>query len=308
MSIGNPGSAKSVDEQAASEHQDKTLDMYFGIFFDVHDSLDNSWFSKVGKYRKDAEKWKGDFENDVRDSKAYKIAEIVEGTAKNIIEALSPSPVSDALQKGLEVKDSIVGYKDKAEGLVDSITGTVDSVTNTITGQEYFDVSSFDNIAGAKYSIVFKMEPLYRGMVGQAKGDDLYTVFAHRIYAQGSQFVEDFRPKKPDEEEKITISAELRQQISDEAAEQALQQIQSKLDAAPNAKLALHFDLFGHADDASIDKLEPEINNLQSSYANITSVKIDYKGKYKNLYDANEVRSDLGGTAARFRDTSFLDV
>ncbi|MCL2041739.1 MAG: hypothetical protein FWG84_06850 [Bacteroidales bacterium] len=305
---GKPGPADGVDKQDASEHQDKTLDMYFGIFFDVHESLDDSWMSKAAKYRKDAEKWKGDFENDIRDSKAYKIAEIVEGTAKSIIDVLPDNPVSNVIKQGLAMKDTIVGCKDQAEGLIDSATGALDSVTNTITGQEYFDVSSFDNIAGAKYSIVFKMEPVYRGGGSQAEGDDVFTVFVHRIYAQGSRFVEDFRPKKPGEEEQSPISDEWRQQLSDEAAAQALQQIKNKLDAAPNAKLALHFDLFGHADDASMDKLEPEINDLQGSYANITSVKIDYKGKYKNLYDVNEVRSDLGGTVARFRETTFLDV
>jgi len=302
MSIG---SAKSVDEKDASEHQDKTLDFYFGIFFDVHNPLDDSWRSTIGRYRKKGEKLKDDIENDIRDSKAYKIAEIVEGTAKNIIEALPDNPVSDVIKQGLAMKDTVVGYKDQAEEKLNSITKTVDSVTNTLLDQEYFEITGADNIVGSKYSIVFKMEPLYRGVGGQAKGSDVFTVFAHRIYAQGSQFVEDYNPNTKEENK---VSEELRQLFSDQAAEQALLQIQSKLNAAPNAKLALHFDLFGHADDASMDKLEPEINNLQSSYANITSVKIDYKGKYKKLYDANEVRSDLGGTAARFRDTSFLDV
>ena len=302
---GKPGSADSVNKQSASENQDKTLDMYFGVFFDVHDPLYDSWLSKVGKARKDAEKWKGDTENDIRDSKAYKIAQIVEGTAKNIIEALPPNPVSNLIQKGLEVKDTIVGYKDKAEGLLDSATGAVDKVTNTILDQNYVHISGLDNVAGSKYSIVFKMEPVYQGGAYQAEGDDALAVYVHRIYAQGSQFVEDYNPNTKEEEK---VSAEERQQISDDAAAQALQQIKNKLNAAPKAKLALHFDLFGHADDASIEKLEPEINNLKGSYANINSVKIDYKGKYKNLYDTDEVRSDLGGTVSRFRNSKFLDV
>ena len=310
--------ASDLSKSDTSENQEKTVDMYFGVFFDVQEV--DHWINTVGNYRKKGEKYKEEFETDVQTSDAYKVGMIVEGTAKNVINALPNNPVSNVIQKGLDIKDKVVGIKDKVEGKVDEISGLVDDKTNSVldsaSNTGFLNLEGIDML-GSKRSIISLMEPAYCG--GAFIGKEIFTNYDYRFYLQGGIFAKDMKPEKStngdtsESDDAQNEEREEKQKIirAQEAAKKALQAIEKKIGAAPKGqKLSLHFDLFGYAKDNSINNLKPEINSLKGKYPDINELNIDYTGLYNDFNNPDEVRSDLGGdTLIRFRDggSKFLE-
>ena len=302
--------ADPFPQSEKSENQDKTTDIYFGIFFDVREPDDDIWINKAGNYRKKGEKWKEGAESDLQESKAYKVGMLVEGIANQIVETLPDNPVSKVIKTALDTKDKIVGYKDKVEGAVESVTGFVDEKSDMIMNQDYVTLSGFD-VTGSKRSIISKMEPAYYGKFVDRKGmDEILATYNFRVETTGSLFAQDFNPDKSDDEdssESQGISEEVRQFFSEEAAAQVMEEIEKKVCTLSGTKLSLHFDLFGYAKDASMSYLESKINGLKQTFPNINEMSIDYKGEYENFNDPDEVQRDLGETVMRFKNTKFLE-
>jgi hypothetical protein len=313
--------AGPVNQSPLSENQDKTTDVYFGVFFDVHEL--GAWFTKIGDYRKKGERWKEDFESDVQDNKMVKTAMFVEGCVKSVMGQLPNNPVSNIIQKGLDAKDKVVGIKDKVEGAVGKVTGTIDNVSNKIIDNDYVKLDGFDPL-GSKRSIISLMEPTYVGGL-YAKDEEgesnFWSDYNYRIYVEGSVTAFDFQPKKEteekepeseeerkDAEEKEKGKQKWREDEAKKAVTKALETIENKI--PKEQKLSLHFDIFGYADDASLDNIEQEINNLKGTYPAINELKIDHIGRYNNFNDPDEVKSDLDSdTRIRFRNqgSKFLE-
>ena len=312
--MSDPNSADKLDQSPVSENQEKTAEMYFGVFFDVHE-IDH-WVNTIGNYRNKGERWKEGLESDIQDNKAYKVGMMVEGTAKSVVDKLPNNPVSNVIKKGLDAKDKVVGIKDKVEGAVGSVTGAVDKISDKALNNDYVSVDGFDPL-GANSSIISKMEPAYCGGLFENEGENFWSDYNYRIYAQGGVLAADLKPPKEKKDEDTSEAddaenkAAMQQALTNfaqEAVEEALNAIKSKIDKAPaGQKLSLHFDIFGYAKDASIDNLEPEINNLKGRYPDINEISIDYTGRYNNLNDPDEVGNDLRGTKIRFRNTKFLE-
>jgi len=287
---------KKTDEP---EDQDKKFDASFGVFFDVHQM--DGWINTVGNARKDAEQWKNDMENDVRDNEYFKYGQLAVGIAEQIVDTLGPdNPVSKAIQTGLEYKDQILGYKDWAEDKYNELTGAIDDKSNAVLDQEIIQISGMDPL-GSKHSIISLMEPVYQGVLQELSGNDVFGTYCFRILVQGGIVTDDF---KESEEE---LCKDMKPQWSDKAVEDAYNEIERNLKTLGALKLSVHIDMFGYEKDASMGKLEPKLNGLQQSFPNIEEFNIDYKGKYKNLNDPDEVKGDLGGTQQRFRETKFLE-
>ena len=307
--MADSGSAGPVDQSSTSENQDKTMDMYFGVFFDVYEI--DAWFNAIGNYRNKGERWKEGFESDIQDSKYGKVAMIVEGTAKTVADKLPPNnPVS----KALDAKDKVFGYKDKAEGIVDDVGGFIDDKSDKVLDTVFTDRDGIDP-TGSKRSIISMMEPAYCG--GLFVGDSFWSDYNYRIYVQGSVLAFDFKSKKStDDGDTSEADGEISEEDKEEfragqaqkAVQEAIEAIKGKIGKAPKGtKLSVHFDIFGYDKDASIDNLESEINNLKGEFPDINEINIDYTGKYENLNDPDEVGSDLGETKMRFRNTKFLE-
>jgi hypothetical protein len=307
----NAGNAGPVDQSPVSENQDKTVDMYFGVFIDVRE-IDH-WINAAGNYRNKGKKWKEGLENDVQDSSYYKYGMMVEGTARNVADKLPNNPVSNAIKKGLDAKDKVIGYMDKAEGALGKIEGAIDGASDKALNNDFVQMDGIDPL-GSNRSIISMMEPAYCGGIFSGKDDAFFSEYNYRIYTQGSVFTGDFSEKKSTADDDLSeseegISKDARQIWSDETAQEALNAITGKLDKAPKGtKLSVHFDIFGYAKDASIDILEPEINNIKGNYPDINEISIDYIGKYNHLNDPDEVQSDFSGdTYVRFRNHKFLE-
>jgi hypothetical protein len=288
--------------------------MYFGVFFDVHEN--EHWINAIGKYRKKGERWKEGLESDVQDNKAYKVGMLVEGTAKNVVDKLPPNPVSNAIKKGLDAKDKVAGIKDKVEGAVGSVTGAVDNISDKVLNNDYVQMDGFDPL-GANSSIISKMEPAYCGGLFENEGENYWSDYNYRIYAQGGVLADDLKPPKEkkdedtseaDDAENEAAMQQGRTNFAQEAVKEALKAIESKIGKAAGQKLSLHFDIFGYAKDAAIDDLEPELKNLKGKYPDINEISIDHTGRYNNLNDPDEVRNDLGGIEKRFRNQKFLET
>ena len=302
-----------LNQSDVSENQDKTADMYFGVFFDVHEI--DSWINTIGNYRNKGKRWKEGLESDVQDSTAYKVGMLVEGTAKSVVDKLPPNPVSNAIQKGLDAKDKVVGFKDKAEDAVGKVTGFIDDKSDKLFNNDFVQMEGIDPL-GSNTSIISKMEPAYCG--GILEEGNFWSDYNYRIYAQGGVLADDLKPKKQKKDEDTSEaddaqSEEAKQQwledMAKDAVKDALDAIESKIGKAPKGqKLSLHFDIFGYAKDKAIGNLEPEINNLKGNYPDINEINIDYKGKYENFNDPNEVAKDLGDTLKRFRNQKFLET
>jgi hypothetical protein len=308
--MADTGNAGPVDQSSTSENQDKTVDMYFGVFVDIRE-IDN-WINTVGNYRNKGKKWKEDMESDVKDSSYYKTGMLVEGAAKSIIDALPDNPVSNAIKKGLDAKDKVTGYMDKAENAVGKVEGFIDDKSNKVLNNDYVSMDGIDPL-GSNRSIISMMEPDYCGGIFEGKEDDFWSDYNYRIYVEGSVYAGDFKSKKSTNDEDTSesdadVSDDVKKVWSDEAAQQAIDAIKDKIKTAPQGqKLSLHFDIFGYAKDASLDNLEPEINNLKGENPNINEISIDCIGKYENLNDPDEVGKSLGGSSIRFRNKKFLE-
>lgn len=312
--MANPNSADRLDESPASENQDKTADMYFGVFFDVVEI--DSWINAIGNYRNKGERWKEGFESDVQDNKAYKVGMMVEGTARSVAEKLPANPVSNAIQKGLDAKDKVAGFKDKAEDAVGKVTGFIDDKSDKLFNNDFIQMEGIDPL-GSNTSIISKMEPAYCG--GLFEEGNFWSDYNYRIYAQGGVLADELKPKKQKKDEDTSESDDAQNEaakqqwlenLATQAVQDALDAIESKIGKAPSGqKLSLHFDIFGYAKDKSIDNLESEINNLKGKFPDINELNIDYTGKYENFNDPNEVGKDLGGgTKMRFRNQKFLET
>ncbi|MCL2041737.1 MAG: hypothetical protein FWG84_06840 [Bacteroidales bacterium] len=189
-----------------------------------------------------------------------------------------------------ELKDTLKGYKDALMEEAKPATDIVEKIK---------DADPF----GSKRSIISKMEPAYEG-----KKEKTGESYNYRIYAQGSLLPSELKPKSTGDDADDGGSNADKSQWSKEAAETALEAIKNKIITIPNGiKLSVHFDIFGYDDDASMEKLEPELNNLKQAFSNITGIDIDHKGQYKKLNDPDEVKSGLGGAKSRFRNTNFLN-
>ena len=311
--MGNPNQSEPLDQSSVSENQDKTVDMYFGVFFDVHE-IDH-WINSIGNYRNKGERWKEGLESDIQDSKVGKIGMIVEGTARNVVDKLPDNPVSKAIKTGLDAKDKVTGYMDKAENAVGSVTGFIDDKSDKVFNNDVVNMEGFDPL-GSNRSIISMMEPAYCGGLYENDGEDIWSDYNYRVYAQGGVLADDLKPKKDevaseaDDAEKEAAKQQWLTNMAEEAVVEALKEIESKIGKAPSGqKLSLHFDIFGYEKDTSIDNLEPEINNLKGKYPDINEIAIDYTGRYSKLNDPDEVGNDLGGTKTRFRNcgSKFLE-
>jgi len=299
----NPNSATEAETSPENETQEKTVEIYFGVFIDVLEV--DHWINTLGNYRKKGEKWKEDMESDIMDSKYGKVAMIAEGTA-NTLAKLPNNPVSNAIQKGLDVKDKIVGYKDKVEGYMDKADGFVDNTLGKIMDSDFVNVDENVDATGSKRSMISKMEPAYVG--GLFVGDDFWSDYNYRIYLQGALFPGEINPKESkDGEADESIPEEARNQLSENAVKEALDGINQKLSPLQGQKLSVHFDLFGYAKDPTVDNLKSEIEKLKGDYPNINELAIDYTGKYNKFCDSVEVKSDLGDAMMRFRNLKFLE-
>ena len=312
----NTDGANELDKSSASESQQKMFDISFGVFFDVHDI--DSWMTTAGNYRKKGERFKNDMENKVQDNEYYKIAQFVEGTASKIAEQFPNNPVSKAIKTGLDAKDKVVGYKDKAEGLVGSVTGTVDNLSNKVLDNDKVKLDGIDPL-GSKRSIISLMEPVYCGKIQELEGfGEMFGTYAHRVYAQGSVYAPELKEKKSDEEDKEELSEaekaqneqnkkNFRSDLANAAANDAFNDINDKLRGTPQGKISVHFDMFGYANDDSMNILETKLNELKSTFSNINELNVDYKGQYTKFNDPDEVKSSLKDTAQRFKNTKFLE-
>jgi hypothetical protein len=194
---------------------------------------------------------------------------------------------------------------------VDDVGSFVDDKSDKVLDNDFITLDGIDPL-GSNRSIISMMEPDYCGGIYSGEEDAFFSDYNYRIYAQGSKLALDFKPKEPAKDGDASESDEgldnTRKVWSDEASQEALKAIEGKIDKAPKGtKLSVHFDIFGYAKDASIDTLEPEINNLKGKYPDINELNIDYKGQYEKLNDPDEVMNDLGETMIRFRNRKFLE-
>ena len=123
--MGNNGPLK---KRSASENQDKSMDVYIGVFFDALDIsvlanfLRDEEISTKGEYIREAE----EAVQDVKDSRAYQIADQVLIAVKAINKALPDNDVSNAILKTIDLKE-------KGEKLVDDGFGKVTEIDNAIS-------------------------------------------------------------------------------------------------------------------------------------------------------------------------------
>ena len=312
--MGDPNRAGKVDPAPESENQEKIMNIFMGVFFDVRE--DDSWYNAPGNYLNKGKKWKEDAESDFQDSKAGRIAQCVEGTARNVVEKLPPNPVSKAIKTGLDAKDKVVGYKDKLEGAVDKIEGTIGGVSDKLLDNKYVPVEGVDPV-GSKRSIISMMEPAYYRMAEGEYG--LFDIFSYRFYAQGSLCRKSLsinagvstEQKSKNEDDESDFNKDIPENVSivwsNDAVNEVFGEIQNVLASKAGQKLSVAVDIFGYENDASIDILKPKIDSLKQTCPNIAELKVEYVGKYKKINDPDEVEKDLkkaGGQ--RFRNEKFL--
>ena len=112
----------------ASENQDKSIDVYIGVFFDAMDNsflanyLRDEEISTKGEYIREGE----EAVRDVKDSRAYQTTDEVLEYVKMINKALPDNDVSNFILKG-------IGAKEDAEKLVDDGFGKVNEIDNAIS-------------------------------------------------------------------------------------------------------------------------------------------------------------------------------
>jgi hypothetical protein len=299
----NPNQANSFNQDPKSENQDKIVNVYFGVFFDAMDMSLMGHYLNPGEYlRKGEEKV-----SEAKDSSIYKTVNEVAAWADFAANTLPDNPVSKAVKKGLEVKntvenkaddlvDKVGGISDKVSGLEDKLNDKLDKVPTSFgTGEkEEEEKEEKGNMLMSKRSIISKLEPTYYG--------DFYNSdYNFRIYTIGAVTNNEVKQKKStDDQEDAQIDENARKQLENEAIEKAVAAIKQKIDNTPT-EIFLHFDIFGYSKDPAVNNFITEIDQFKQ----ITKVKelsIDFKGLYDNFYDPNEVMSSMGSdTMVRFR-------
>ena len=310
-------SAKSQEKSPESENQDKSIEVYFGVFFDAKDiSLLGSTFNRQEYMRKGEEAV-----SDAKDSSIYKTVDEVAMYAKFATDILPDNPVSKAVNKALEIKDTLENKVDDVFGKVNSINDSITDVAGKVptsfgSGTDGTDSEgdAGESLIGSR-SIISKMEPKYIGIpmtTGEEKKVAILSVstfespYNFRIYTTGAVSNQEVKQKDSEKtEETVQISEEARKQYAKEAVEDAVNAINQQLKPCP-PKLSVHFDLFGYKKDPAVNNFISEIDKFKQN-PKVNELSIDYKGLYDNFHSKDEVLSSMGNdTIMRFRNLNNL--
>ena len=178
-------------------------------------------------------------------------------------------------------------------------------------------------IARKEPSVVCKLEPSYVG--------DEKTNYNYRIYTFGSvtcQELHDYEVPEPEftppefsmNEEGIIPMPQLEQSPvkvkpadyeldlqslnKDKAegrAQQAMDKVVTKIKAGPQARLFLHFDIFGFERDHAVKKFIENIDKFRQ-LSNVNNVDITFKKLFKYFNNKEEAKSSISGDVSkRFR-------
>ena len=315
MGNTNPSpNAGNVNPSEASENQDRMIDIYFGVFFDAKDmSLLAQHFNREEYMRKGEETV-----SDVKNSSIYKTVDEVAMWAEFATNVLPDNPVSKAVNTGLNAKKTVEKTVDDAFGKVNAINDAISDKASKIptsfgTGTEgnKSEGDAGESLIGSR-SIISKLEPNYvGGEPAQEKIEEDYGIkvsytksgpsYSFRIYTIGA--VTNQEVKKPEEEPQL--NEETRKGFAEKAIEAAVNAVNQNINPYSNAKLSLHFDVFGYAKDPAVKNFISEIDKFKQN-PNVNEVSVDYEGKYEKFCDAKEVKNSLGGTSARFRNLNNL--
>jgi hypothetical protein len=298
--MGNPSQADSLNQSSVSENQDKMVDIYFGIFFDAMDmSLAAHYFNREEYLRKGEEKV-----SEVKDSSIYKTVNEVAAWADFVAETLPDNPVSKAVKKGLEVKNTIESKADnlmgKAGGLSDDIAGLGGKVPTSVSNKEKSDDDSGgESVLGSERSVISKLEPNYIG-------DYFKTNYNFRIYTVGAVTKKEVKQNKSNNDEaEPELDENTRNQFEKDAIEKVVEAIKQKINPSL-PKQSLHFDIFGYTKDPAVNNFIQEIDQFKQN-PNVNELSIDFKGLYDNLNSRDEVFSSINeDTMKRFRNLNNL--
>jgi hypothetical protein len=315
----NPNQADKLEESPVSENQDKTVDVYFGIFFDAIDmSLAAHYFNREEYLRKGE-----DAVSDVKNSSTYGTVNEVAAWADFATDVLPDNPVSKAVNTALEVKSTI-------ENKVDDVFGKVNTVNDDVSDKMGKIPTSFgsgtdgnksegdagESLIGSR-SIISKMEPNYVGGVPSQETEEkdygvkvtISTsgdVYNFRIYTTGAVTNQEIKQKEPaNAEEEPQISEDARKQLAQNAIEDVKNAVNQKIAPCP-PKLFLHFDVFGYEKDPAANDFISEIDKFKQN-PKVIDLSTDYNGGlFENFHSKDEVKSKLGDTSARFRNLDKL--
>ena len=312
--MDNQNSAKSVDESATSENQDKTVDVFFGVFFDSMDaSLLANYFNREEYMRKGEETV-----SDVKDSSVYKTVDEVAAWAKFATDVLPDNPVSKYVKKGLEVKKTAEKTVDDSMGKVNAVNDAVSdnmSKIPTSFGTSTGDGAKQEGDAGESLigsrSIISKLEPRYIGgeatkekvekdygvKVSYEKSRDSYSF---RIYTVGAITHQELKQKNSEE------AAQIDNAQIDKAVGDAVNAIKGYINNACPPNQSVHFDIFGYKKDPAVNKFISEIDQFNQE-GKVNEISVDHQELYENLSSSDEVRKDLSDTTKkRFRSLDNL--
>ena len=313
--MANPNQADKLDQSPVSENQEKTVDVYFGVFFDARDmSLMSNLIGDRGEYLRKGE----EAVSDVKDSSYYKTADEVAAWAKFATDVLPDNPASKWINKGLEAKDKGENFVDGAFGsankLNDGISDKMSNIPTSFgTGTDGTDSEgdAGDSLVGSR-SIISKLEPKYVGGVStqteevekeivtgvKVSKTNVGDSYNFRIYVTGAVTNQELKQKdSANAEENEQISEGARKKMAEDAVKDAIKQITKRM---PQCKQIVHFDVFGYSKDPAVNDFIPEIDNFKNPYVN--EIVTDYTGLYKNFHDKDEVLNDMGETRVRFRN------
>jgi hypothetical protein len=275
-----PGGAGPVDKSQESENQDKIVNMCFGIFFDAFES------NIIGNYREQGSRWKDEQIGNITNSDEMLIGSAIYDMVVDVANKLPGNAVTDAINK-------VDALKKDAENAINSLNDKIDELNDSNLGLGEVSnecVNDGDDMLGSGRSVISRMEPSY---MGDINGDLFETKYNYKIYIQGAINSSDLKKKEatesesPDENYVNSIVTEVKTEV------------ESKIKAGPQAKLSLHFDIFGYRKDPAVNKFIPEVDTF-SQIANVNEVNIEYKGLYENYYAPKEVNESLGSARARF--------
>lgn len=273
-----------VKKSPESENQEKKETVYFGIFFDAKDmSLAANYFDRGSALRSAEETV-----SDVKENSIYKTVEEVAIWAKFATDVLPDNPVSNAVKKGLEVKNTVENTADEYMGKVGGINDAISDKASDIpmgTGEDSGNAG--DAFLGSR-SIISKMEPNYTG-------DYFGTNYNFRIYTTGAVTQEEVKQQKKDDER---VSADARKVWEKEAIDETLNAIKTKMPQIK--KFSLYIDIFGYKEDPAVNNFIPQTDQFKQN-PNVNEFTVS-QGIYEKFYDKNEVLNDLGEVYARFRN------
>jgi len=305
------GKAKNVDPATASESEEKTVNVYFGIFFDA---VDKSFLTQMLGFNREEEMRKvEETVSDVKSSSTYQTINEIEAYAKMATDILPDNPVSKAVNKASELKS-------KTENVVDDVFGKVSGIDKAITDKAGDVPTSFGNSEDKKNdndaedmvgsrSIISRLEPNYIG-IPFTKGEDkevaivkvatIESASNYRIYTTGA--ISNNEVRKPDGDPEISDGE--RKTLEDAAVDKVINEIKSHINGKP--KKSLHFDIFGYAKDPAL-KTFIHKTDLFKKEPDVNDVSVDHEGKYKKFYDVDEVKNSMSQkTRDRFRNLNKL--